>query len=130
MELNNGGPSGGHIVDLNRESLLINMLHISQNSYDFSKVGKYLLAMNSDYSLIFNTADNKTTRSYEFSSKFNMKPYFPKEREGFVSTNFFLNKTWEETWDMWNRTFPIIDDETTWRGGNKKRKHVKVNRIR
>ena len=57
MELNNGGPSGGHIVDLNRESLLINMLHISQNSEDFSKVGSYLLAMNSDYSLIINTAD-------------------------------------------------------------------------
>ena len=52
MELNNGMPSGGYIVDENRESLLIMMLQILQSSNDLSQMKMQLNARQSDFSLI------------------------------------------------------------------------------
>ena len=108
MELNNGSPSGGSWINENRQSLLINLLQILQNSNDLSQMEKQLNATQSDYSLIINTANKDNSKSYEFSSTLGMKTVFPSSNDVFVSTNFYLNKTWEN--------IPVETDATTWLG--------------
>jgi hypothetical protein len=109
MELNNGMPSGGYYDDLSRQSLLINMLHINQDSAEFGQIGNQLRATQSDYSLIINTANSTSARSYEFSTTLGMKEFTPKDGEAFVSTNFFQNTTW-------GNEIPKPTDNTTWEG--------------
>jgi len=109
MELNNGMPSGGYYDDLSRQSLLINMLYINQNSENLASMEKQLRATESDYSLIINTADNNGVKSFEFSTTLGMKPYFPNNEEAFVSTNYFQNTTW-------GTQIPEPTDEATWMG--------------
>jgi hypothetical protein len=108
VELNNGEPSGGFTVDHERQSLLIDLLEIIQNAGDFSQIERQLRATESDYSLIINTADAQSARSFEFSSINGMKPNFPNKNDVFVSTNFFLNTTWPN--------LPMPTDNTTWFG--------------
>jgi hypothetical protein len=108
MELNSGSPSGGEYVDVNRQSLLINMLQIMQNSKDLQQMEKELNATQSDYSLIINTADNKQIKSYEFSSTLGMHTLFPPSDANFASTNFYLSDAWHG--------IPAPTDETTWMG--------------
>lgn len=97
MELNNGMPSGGYYVEEERQTLLINLLHIIQNSAHFSQADKQLMATQSDYSLIINMADNQFVKSYEFSSTLGSKPFTPALEQPFASTNFYQNTTWEGT---------------------------------
>lgn len=109
IELNNGMPSGGYTDDLTRQSLLINMLHINQDSSEFEQVGNQFRATQSDYSLIINTANATSVRSYEFSTTLGMKEFIPKPGEVFVSTNFFQNATW-------GSEIPTPSDNSTWDG--------------
>ena len=109
MELNNGMPSGGYSYDITRQSLLINMLHMNQNSLDYEDIGNQLRATQSDYSLIINTANATSTKSYEFSTTLGMREFAPKDGEVFVSTNFFQNNTWGDA-------VPKPTDDTTWKG--------------
>ncbi|MCH9753523.1 MAG: hypothetical protein K0T99_01315 [Alphaproteobacteria bacterium] len=109
MELNNGMPSGGYYDDISRQSLLIDMLHINQGSSEFEQVGNQLRATQSDYSLIINTANATSAKSYEFSTTLGMKEFEPKKGEVFVSTNFFQNTTW-------GNEIPKPTDNTTWEG--------------
>lgn len=118
MELNNGMPSGGSYVNDQRQSLLINMLQTMQNSETLSQAEKQMRATKSDYSLVVNTADKRDTKSYEFSSTQGMKPYFPPKDEVFVSTNFFLNKTWEK--------IPSPFDNNTWFGVTRRNNLLKL----
>lgn len=108
MELNNGTPSGGQFVDIDRQSLLINMLQIMQNSKDLQQMQKQLNATQSDYSLIINTADKKQVKSFEFSSTLGMHTVFPATDINFASTNFYLSDAWKD--------IPTPTDETTWMG--------------
>jgi len=118
MELNNGTPSGGYIVDTQRQSLLVNLLHIMQNSENFQQTESQLRATQSDYSLIINTANSASTKSYEFSSSMGMKPNFPKLNETFASTNFFLNSTWQGV--------PEPMDNSTWLGVTRRNNLLKL----
>ena len=108
LELNNGEPSGSFTVATQRESLLINLLAELQNSETLADLTSQLLATQSDYSLIINSANSTLARSFEFSSILGMKPYFPDAGETFVSTNFYLNTTWQG--------IPAPTDNTTWMG--------------
>ena len=108
VELNNGMPSGGDRVDTKRETLLIHLLHILQNSTDLKQLQKQLNATQSDFSLIINTANKTTVQSYEFSSTLGMKTVFPMKNTVFASTNFYLNQSWCE--------IPKPTDATTWLG--------------
>ena len=109
MELNNGMPSGGYYDALDRQSLLIDMLYINQNSDSLPAIEKQLNAAESDYSLIINTADNTRAKSFEFSTTLGMKPNFPVGKEAFISTNYFQNSSWGDS-------IPNPTDETTWMG--------------
>ena len=109
MELNNGMPSGGYYDALDRQSLLIDMLYINQNSEDLTAIEKQLKATESDYSLIINTADKTEAKSFEFSTTLEMKTNFPLNNEAFVSTNYFQNASW-------GNEIPVPTDETTWMG--------------
>jgi len=108
IELNNGMPSGGSTVTIDRESLLIQLLRVSQNSFDLEQVEQQLRAIESDYSLIINVANRQDVRSYEFSSVLGMKPFTPDFTTPFVSTNFYLNPAWKGV--------PEPTDEDTWLG--------------
>lgn len=108
LELNNGQPSGGFSVEMERTTLLINMLEGLQNSQNLEALTHQLLATQSDYSLILNAANKTLTRSFEFSSTLGMRPEFPESGTTFVSTNFFLNTTWQG--------IPMPTDNTTWMG--------------
>jgi hypothetical protein len=108
LELNNGEPSGSFTVATQRESLLINLLDELQDSPTLDDLTSQLLATQSDYSLIINSANATMARSFEFSSILGMKPYFPEAGETFVSTNFYLNTTWTG--------IPAPTDNTTWMG--------------
>lgn len=109
MALNNGMPSGGHHVDKQRQSLLINLLQVMQLSANLSQMDKQLRALQSDYSLIINTADKQKTHSYEFSSTLGLKVITNNfNKSVFVSTNYFLNPKW--------KTIPIPTDTSTWMG--------------
>jgi hypothetical protein len=108
LELNNGMPSGGFHKEQTRQSLLINMLHMKQNSDDLATLVTQLMAAQSDYSLIINIADKKEVKSFEFSSTMGMKTYFPAVAETFVSTNYYQNSTWYN--------IPEPTDESTWLG--------------
>jgi hypothetical protein len=108
LELNNGEPSGGFTVATDRKSLLINMLEQLQNSPSLEALTSQLLATQSDYSLIINSANGMSARSFEFSSTLGMKTNFPPSGETFVSTNFYLNTTWAD--------IPVPSDKTTWMG--------------
>jgi hypothetical protein len=109
MELNNGMPSGGYYDALDRQSLLINMLYINQNSDNLQAIEKQLKATESDYSLIINTADKSSAKSFEFSTTLGMRPNFPIGKEAFISTNYFQNSSW-------GNLIPNPTDETTWMG--------------
>jgi hypothetical protein len=108
IELNNGMPSGGFEVDQGRESLLINLLQILQNSTQFEQLKKQLKARESDYSLIINTADQYQVGSYEYSSTLGLKTIFPAKQAIFASTNFYLNPGWTN--------IPKPTDALTWQG--------------
>lgn len=108
MELNNGMPSGGYFVDTTRESLLINMLGVLQNSNQVDQIDKQFRATETDYSLIANTATPNSTKSYEFSSTLGMRSFTPSQSQPFASTNFYLNDTWTN--------LPEPTDPTTWLG--------------
>lgn len=94
VEFNNGTPSGGKNTNNERETLLINLLHILENSNSFSQLNKQLLSIQSDYSLIVNAASQDEVKSYEYSSYHGMKPFHPLPDNPHVSTNFYLNETW------------------------------------
>ncbi len=109
MELNNGTPSGGHFVNTDRQSLLINMLLTLQNSTSLAQVEKQMNAMESDFSLIVNSADKSNAESFEFSSTLGMKFFNTTTDMPFASTNFYLNPAW-------GSEIPQPVDSTTWRG--------------
>eukprot|EP01084_Bolivina_argentea_P298257 513959_1 len=109
MELNNGEPSGGFTVIQERQTLLIKLLETLQNSYSMNDVVMQMNSFQSDYSLIINTNDAKCNgQSFEYSSTLGMKPFYFVNNQSFVSTNFFLNNTWEN--------IPPPTDNTTWNG--------------
>mmetsp|Transcript_2184 Transcript_2184/g.2893 ORF Transcript_2184/g.2893 Transcript_2184/m.2893 type:complete len:354 (+) Transcript_2184:87-1148(+) len=108
MELNNGMPSGGTYVEQERQTLLINLLHIIQNSAHFAQADKQLMATQSDYSLIINMADHQFVKSYEYSSSLGMKPFSPALGQPFASTNYYQNSSWVG--------IPPPTDDTTWIG--------------
>lgn len=111
MELNAGSPSGGNYVNQARESILINMLEIMQNSLSLEDLHKQMMAMQSDYSMIVSSANASYAQSYELSSNslLGMKPYSPEFNEPLIYTNFFLNSTW-------GSLIPVPTDNTTWMG--------------
>ena len=119
VELNNGMPSGGFVNDIGRQSLLINMLQIAQNSGNFEEMNNQFMAMEADYFLIINTANKHVVQSYEYSTVMGMKPYFPNEGEVFASTNFFLNSTW-------GSKIPQPTDNTTWVGVTRRDNLLKI----
>ncbi|MDA0910755.1 MAG: C45 family autoproteolytic acyltransferase/hydrolase [Proteobacteria bacterium] len=94
VEFNNGTPSGGRSTNNERETLLINLLNIVQNSNSLDQLNKQLLSVQSDYSLIVNIASKDEVKSYEYSSYHGMKPFTPPLYNIHVSTNFYLNETW------------------------------------
>lgn len=106
MELNSGSSSGGHYHEENRQSLLINMLQSMQNSANLQQLEKQLNATQSDYSLIVNITDKNLIKSFEFSSTLGMKNMVPQKNNTFVSTNFYLNNTWQN--------IPKPTDQNAW----------------
>lgn len=94
VELNNGFASGGDTVVQNRTTLLLELLENLQISATLQEMSSSLSEIESDYSLIINLADATRPQSFEFSSISGMKPYTPSDNQTFVSTNFFLNQTW------------------------------------
>ncbi|WPX97731.1 C45 family autoproteolytic acyltransferase/hydolase [Candidatus Fokinia crypta] len=107
VEFNNGSPSGGKAVNQNSESLLIKLLNTLQNSGSLSELDTKLKKLDSDYSLIVNVASKERVQSYEYSSYSGMKTFTPDEDSVYVSTNFYLNETWESI---------TPSDENTWLG--------------
>jgi hypothetical protein len=108
IELNNGTPSGGSYVSNDRQSILINLLQVLQNSSTLSQLTRMLNAINSDYSLIINAANTSSARSFEYSSTRGMQIYFPSKNKYFVSTNFYLSAKWKD--------IPVPTDKITWDG--------------
>ncbi len=111
MELNNGTPSGGHTVDTDRQSLLINLLTTLQNSTSLDQIEKQMNATRSDFSLIINTASQNQSRSFEFSTNSTLgeKYFTPNNTQAFASTNFYLDSDW-------GNEIPTPTDESTWMG--------------
>jgi hypothetical protein len=111
MELNNGMPSGGYVSDYSRESMLINMLQVMQNSETLDELSHQMLALQSDYSLIVSTSNKSYAQSYEYSSNssLGMKPYSPSSGEVLAYTNYYLNQSW-------GNEIPVPTDATTWEG--------------
>lgn len=107
LGVNNGMPSGGYFIDYTKETLLINLLEILQNSKNKKQLDKQLSALNSDYSLIINAAYPKGFISYEYSSTQGLKCHNPDTNEVFVSTNFYQNEEWN---------LPPHTDKETWFG--------------
>jgi hypothetical protein len=109
IELNNGMPSGGSYANQTRQSMLINMLEVMQNSESLEELNSRMMPLESDYSLIINAANETHLLSYEYSSSssLGMKPYSPTPGYHFVSTNFYLNNSWNT---------PAPTDESTWHG--------------
>src|SRR3990167_8857688 len=109
MELNNGTPSGGHAVDTDRQSLLINMLMTMQNAASLDQIEKQMNAAQSDFSLIINAASQNQSRSFEFSSNsiLGEKYFTPHENKTFALNNFYLNPDW-------GNEIPAPTDESTW----------------
>ncbi len=114
LELNNGMPSGGYEVNHHNQSLLINMLIALQTSKSTSELDQKLSLYNSDLSLIINSADQNTVKSYEYSSLYGLKSYVAEKT--FVSTNFYLNYEWN---------LPSPDDESTWHGVSRRNNLLK-----
>jgi hypothetical protein len=124
MELNNGMPSGGYIPDLSRESMLINMLSVMQNSNTLTALHTAMLALESDYSLIVSTANSSYAGSFEYSSNatLGMKPYLPQDGSNvIVYTNFYLNESWDNA-------IPKPTDHTTWMGITRRNNLLKLAR--
>lgn len=94
VELNNGMPSGGYYTEHSRETLLINLLESLQNSANMAQLDRQLSALNSDYSLVINTANATHVKSFEYSSTKGMKASNFTNKEIVVSTNFFTNENW------------------------------------
>ena len=98
MEMNNGMPSGGFVVDYSATSLLSDMMTSLQRYGDsLASVSQYLHNLKKvDFSLIVNVGDATTVTSYEFSTNttLGMRPDTPPPGENFVVTNYFLNTTW------------------------------------
>jgi len=111
MELNNGMPSGGDYLAQDRESLLINMLEVMQNSDSLMNMHSQMMSLRSDYSLIVSTANQSYAQSYEYSSNasLGMKSYSPTPNEVLVYTNFYLNTSW-------GNQIPVPTDASTWEG--------------
>jgi hypothetical protein len=108
IALNNGMPSGGYFVDKKRQTLLINLLQILQESESLSDAEMSLNALQSDFSLIINYGDAASMKTHEFSSHPSMHSFDPDPAGVFVSTNFFQAPTWTD--------LPAPTDETTWNG--------------
>lgn len=108
VELNNGAPSGGGHPAFERKSLLINLLEYLQNAGTFKQLERQLLATQSDYSLIVNTATHNRTQSFEYSATLGQETYYPDSSDYFVSTNFYQS-------DLWSNIPTPIDAET-WYG--------------
>jgi len=108
LELNNGGPSGGFEVAQDRTSLLIQLLEILRDSDSYDRLRHHLMAVESDYSLIINSANQNKTLSFEYSSTEGRRTFSSPRNRIFVSTNFFLNQSWPK--------MPIPTDNTTWMG--------------
>jgi hypothetical protein len=108
-ELNNGTPSGGSAVDANRQSLLINMLSILQNSTNLTQAENQFNALQGDFSLIVNVTDGTQVMSNEYSTTLGMKVWNPTLDTTFVSTNFYLDPDWQNE-------IPAPTDTTTWEG--------------
>ena len=114
MELNDGSPSGGAAINQQRQSMLIRMLSAMQTSPDLASLHEEMRGLESDYSLVVNTADALATRSYEFSSNASLgsRPFTPSGDHTFVSTNYFLNASWP--WG--SPAVPWPNDDNTWNG--------------
>jgi len=117
-EFNNGMPSGGYTHRFDRQSLLSNLMLYTQYAGTLDQLRTELMATQTDYSLIVNTADPNGTQSYEFSATLGMKPYTPDLEKPFASTNFYLNQTWEG--------IPIPTDNTTWIGVTRRNNLLKL----
>jgi hypothetical protein len=111
MELNNGTPSGGHIVDTNTQSMLATMLDTLQNSSSLSDVQTKLSSVKSDFSLIVNTANSTMPLSFEYSTdpSLGTNYYYPTPTQTFAVTNFYLDPVWGDR-------IPVPTDATTWEG--------------
>lgn len=108
MELNNGMPSGGFGVNNDRETLLVRLLQIMEDSTSLDQIERQLKSTLSDYSLIINVADSQSVFSAEFSSENGVRVHSPNNNRPFVSTNFFQSLQWN--------TIPDPTDESTWLG--------------
>ena len=111
MELNSGSPSGGHVVKLNTESMLIRMLATLQKSSSLSDTLYQLNNVQSDFSFIVNAADKSVPLSFEYSTNpaLGMNYYFPDSSKGFTVTNFYLHPVWGDK-------IPTPTDDATWMG--------------
>lgn len=115
VELNNGEASGGSGAKEDRKTMLIKLLEFLQESNDLKVLKKKLIATQSDYSLIINIADHRQSSSYEYSVANGVKPFVPYNNKTFISTNFFLNSSWN---------LPPPRDRETWFGVTR-RKNLK-----
>ncbi|MCX8514685.1 MAG: C45 family autoproteolytic acyltransferase/hydrolase [Burkholderiales bacterium] len=111
LELNNGMPSGGTMVNHNTTSMLAVMLDTLRNSNSLTKVQNKLNHKNSDYSLIVNAANATADLSFEYSTNpiLGMHYYVPDAQQNFVSTNFFLDSSWGDN-------VPVATDANSWYG--------------
>ena len=98
---------------------MINLLEAIQNSKNFQQLDKQLLALNSDYSLIINTAGPSDIKSYEFSSSQGLKSHSPSTDCIYVSTNYYQHPDWEK--------LPEPTDESTWQGVTRRQNLEKQN---
>jgi hypothetical protein len=97
VEFNNGMPSGGFKTDHSVESLLINLLQITQDSSSFNQFDSQISAIRADYSLVVNVANRTHAKAFEFSAeqKIMMETNFTEI--GIVaSTNSFSHPAWEK----------------------------------
>lgn len=84
------------------------LLDTLQNSHNMNDAIKQMNSFQSDYSLIININDAKSNgQSFEYSSTLGMKPYMFSKNHSFVSTNYYLNDTWN---------IPPPNDITSWLG--------------
>ena len=117
IELNNGMPSGGSEVNFARQSTLISLLEIAQNSTSFAQMDKHLSVIYSDYSLIINFANHTHVKAHEVSAFIGNKYYIPEDNSVFVSTNVYQNDTWIN--------IPVPTDEFSWKSVSRRNNLIK-----
>jgi hypothetical protein len=118
VSLNNGMPSGGYTVNQSQPSLLTILLNYTQTYNSLGDLTDKLATSTTDYSLIINVADSQNFSSIEFSSTLGTKLYVSNSTGPFVSTNFYLNDTWQT---------PVPSDRTTWHGVTRRNNLLKLS---